>query len=213
MYEDHTIEEKYLHNFSSEEKKEFYRQHQKWEKDRAKYEGKFAELLLANSPALCGNWGPRPNTFLEIKYVLNRIAANDPRDTSLELCSIDHIPNADRLALDIARALRNNTVCKKVILNEIGLTDNGLLPILHVLKTKQLDILDIGSNKLTGTSIRMLDSILSHPTTKWRYVSLGEIQINSEQKKTLAKHKNLVFVPAISIPTIGTIIQNLSQKQ
>lgn len=213
MYEDHTIEEKYLHNFSSEEKKEFYRQHEKWEKDMAKYKVKLYELMSSDSPAIFGNWEPKSNTSLEIRYVLNRIAANDPRDTSFELSLMDAIPNADRLALDIAKAFRNNTVCKKVVLNEIGLTDNGLLPILHVLKTKQLDLLDIGSNKLTNESIHILDSLLSDPETKWGYVNLGEIQINSDQKMTLAQHKNLVFVPVTPIPTIRTIVRNLWQKQ
>ena len=213
MYEDHTIEERYLHNFSAKEKKEFYRQHRKWVQHMGKYAGKVMELICLDSPAIFANCEPEPNTFLDIKYILNRIAANDPRDTDFELGAMDPVLDADRLALDIARAFRNNTNCKKVILNKIGLTDNGMLPILYALRTKKLDLLDIGNNKLADKSVQVLDDILSDSENKWEKVNLGKIRVNAEQKKALEKHEKLSFVPVFPAPILGGIFRNLCQKQ
>ena len=211
MYEDHTVEEKYLHNFSPKEKAKFYQQQKKRTQQMAEYRMKVNEFIFSDSPVIFGTW-PQPNTFLEIKYILNRIAANDPRDTSFELCSMDSVPNADKLALDIARAFRNNTFCKKVVLNEIGLTDNGILSVFHALKTKRLDFLDVGGNELTGESVRVLDCILSNPGTKWGQVNLGKIRVNPEQQSMIEKHKNLSFVSVAPAPKMGAVFQNLWQK-
>ena len=193
MYEDHTVEEKFLHNFSDKEKAIFYQQHEKWDKRMAEYKGKLYEAIFSDSPAIFANYEPKANTFLEIKYVLNRIAANDPRDTAFELGPMDEVLNADRLALDIAKFFRGNTVCKKVILSGIGLTDNGAVPVLRALRHNQLDLLDIENNKLENNSFQTIDEILSNPENKWEKVYLGKIKVTPEQQRALEKHKNLSF--------------------
>lgn len=213
MYEDHTIEEKYLRNFSDKEKAVFYRQHKKWEKDMAKYDSRLHELVFSDSSAIFANYEPKPNTFLEIKYVLNRIKANDPRDTAFELGPMDKVPNADRLALDIAKAFRGNIVCKKVILNGIGLTDNGAVPILRTLRHNQLDLLDIENNKLENNSFQTIDEILSNPNNHWNKVVLGQIQTTQEQKKALERHQNLSFVSVPPRQKIAHILRELFQRQ
>ena len=213
MYEDHTIEEKYLHNFSSEEKKKFYRQHEKWEKDMAKYNAKLYELIFSNSSAIFANYEPEPNTFLEIKYILNRIAANDLRDTAFELGPMDNIPNADRLALDIAKAFHGNTVCKKVILSGIGLTDNGAVPVLRTLRNNQLDLLDVENNKLGNESIQTIDGILSNPEHKWHRINLGPIQTTPGQKRALERHQNLSFISVPPRQKMLPLLKNLFQRQ
>ena len=186
MYEDHTMEERYLHNFSDKEKEVFCHQHEKWEKNMAEYKGKLYELIFSDSPAIFANYEPKPNTFLEIKYVLNRIKANDPRDTAFELRPMDKVPNADRLALDIANAFRENTVCKKVILSGIGLTDKGAVPVLRTLRHNQLDLLDIKNNKLENNSFQTIDEILSNPNNICLFVTkTGLIKSRSEQSLRL----------------------------
>ena len=213
MYEDHTVEEKYLQNFSFEEKRSFYRQHEKWEKDMVKYNAKLHELIFSDSPAIFANYEPKPNTFLEIRYILNRIKANDPRDTAFELGPMDNIPNADRLALDIAKAFHGNTVCKKVILSGIGLTDNGAVPVLRALRNNQLDLLDVENNKLGNESIQTIDGILSNPEHKWHRINLGPIQTTPEQKKALERHQNLSFVSVSPKQKIPHILRELFQRQ
>ena len=212
MYEDYTLEEKYLHNFSTKEKACFYHQHKKRVQSMAEYEGKLHELIFLDSPAIFGNSEPSPTSSLEIKYILNRIAANDPRDTSFELGEMDSVPHPDRLALDIAKSFRDNTICKQIILNGIGLTDNGIIPILHTLKTKELDLLDIRNNKLTAPSIQVLETILSNPETKWQKVNLGRVPVLAEQRKSLEMHKNLSFIPIQPTPTIRQFFQNLRHR-
>ena len=212
MYEDHTVEEKYLHNFSDKEKEVFYHQHEKWKKNIAEYEGKLYELIFSDSPAIFENYEPKPNTFLEIRYVLNRIKANDPRDTAFELGPMDNVPNADRLALDIAKAFRENTVCKKVILSGIGLTDNGIVPVLCALRHNQLDLLNLSHNRFGKASIQQIDKILSNPENKWKQVYLGKIEATPEQKKALERHQNLSFVSVSPKQKIPHILRELFQR-
>ncbi len=175
MYEDHTIEAKYLHNFSEKEKKSFCREQQRWRKDQAKYRANLEELLSSDSPAVFSNWEPRPSTALEIKYMLNRIAENDPRDTKFELGSIDPVSNPGQLALQIAKSFQTNSVCKTVVLSEIGLTDNAILPILSVLSRKELELLDISGNKITNKTIRVIEKIVKDPNTKWKHIQVGKL--------------------------------------
>ena len=117
MYEDHSVEEKYLYNFSQEEKEFFYRQQKHKIDTIAKYQGKLNELMFSDSNAIFANYEPtEANTPLEIKYILNRIAANDPRDIAFELGKFDGIKNGDAWAPYIAKALQNNAHCKTIVL-------------------------------------------------------------------------------------------------
>ncbi len=194
MYEDRTIEEKYLYNFSPKERELFYQEQRKKVDSFARYQGKLNELMFSESEAIFANDEPTfASSPLEIKYVLNRIAANDPRDTAFELGKMDCVVNGDEWAGLIARSFKNNTHCKTVILNHIGLTDEGLLPILDVLRNNKLDLLDIGGNKTTDKSWSKVNEILSDSRNKWKKVHLGKIKTTPELAQSLAKHPNLSF--------------------
>ena len=187
--------EEYMHDFSKEEKAVFRAYIQ--EKQECL---KQAKLILGRLIAEGGKMelyehnDPRPSTALDIKYALNRIAANDPQALDFHLSQVDKeaIGNPDRLALDIARAFRNNTNCKYITLNGIGLTDNGMIPILHSLPS-ELYKLDIAGNNITDKSVEALAGALDNPHNKWNEVNLGEVQLTSEQEKALEKHPNLYF--------------------
>ena len=200
MYEDHSIEEKYLYNFSPDEKKIFYRQQNRRKEALAEYQGKVIELMCLDSPAIFANYEPSEHsTPLEIKYILNRIAANDPRDKAFELGKMDDVKNSDAWAPFIAKALQNNTHCKTVVLSGIKLTDKGALAILEALRHKELSVLNLSQNNLTDKSFKMIDDILSEPQNKWAKVELGNVEMDSEMAKSLSKHKNLIYTPVVRV--------------
>ena len=225
------VEDKYLHNFSEEEKAAF-RLHIQKEQEFAKRAKTQLEHIMAGrgSMEFYEYNDPRPSTALDIKYALNRIEANDPNALDFSLSKVDAnvIGNPDRLALDIAKAFRNNTNCKYVTLNGIGLTDNGMLPILHSLPS-ELHKLDIANNKITAKSVETVSTSLASLENKWQAVNLGRVQLSPEQEKVLARHPNLYFenvkpetqleapsatpTNAAQKPTIAHMMRSLFQRQ
>ena len=193
MYEDRTIEIKYLHNFSSGEKVSFYHQQRARKKAAREYAETWHHLTGSTNAIPVVNYEPQNSSALEIKYILNRITANDPRDTTFELGRLDSVSNADRLALEIAKAFCTNSTCRKVVLKNIGLTDKGLLPILSVLQRKKLVLLDIAGNKFTDESFRVIEGVLSNPKTEWSQVNLGSIRMSPERATSLSQYSNVVF--------------------
>ena len=215
MYEDRTIEEKYLYNFSQKEKELFRKEQDKKWAELAKYQGKLTEMMHSESSAIFANDEPTfASSPLEIKYVLNRIAADDPKDTHFELGAIDCVKNADEWAPHIAQAFRKNTHCKTVILNHIGLTDAGLLPILDSLRDKKLLLLDIAGNKATQKSWQKVEEILCDPRNRWEKVQLGKIKTTSELAHALTKHTNLSFGYVVnSAPKSIRFLQRFSRQK
>ena len=207
------IEEKYLHNFTPEEKIRF-----KWRikgsiKSLAKYQAKLDQLIAEDSPAIFRNNDPSVSSSAEeIKYALNRIEANDPRQTDLDLGPEDEVYHPDRLALDISKAFRNNTFCRIVVLSKLGLTAHGLDPILRALHHKDLLELDIRGNKVSE-SLPTLIHILDDPNTDWGQVRLGRIRLDPKQKKALEKHENVSFTALPPRQNMLQIVRNLFQKQ
>ena len=199
MYEDHTVEEKYLYNFSSEEEAAFRRRQQKYQGHMQEYQQQLWNLIVTDSPAIFRNSCMETNSALEIKYILNRIAGNDSRDTVFALGPMDEVYHADRLALDMARAFRNNTVCKHIMLQNIGLTDNGMLPLLHALSKKELRVLCVNEeeSRLTDKTFHVLDTILADPDTKWDSVELGRVVLNDEREESFKKYPNLSFTAVV----------------
>ena len=189
------VEKKYLHNFSREEKKVFCLHIQKEQEFSKRIKQKLDRLMAEDCSAVFreGEDGPRPSTALDIKYTLNQIAANDPRVSIFGLSGVDAIDNPDRLALDIAKAFRNNTNCKIIYLNGIGLTDNGMLPILRTLGKKELYELGIMGNQITGKSLDALVTIMSRLGKRWGIVNLGKVQLTPEQEYALERYPNLSF--------------------
>ena len=51
MYEDHTVEERYLYNFSARERELFIRQQTAYKKHMQEYQQRLYELLFSESPA------------------------------------------------------------------------------------------------------------------------------------------------------------------
>jgi hypothetical protein len=208
MYEDNSVEEKYLHNFSPKEKEKFLSQNRARRYAMDQYEAKLLGMIYEDSPAVFENREPKPNTFLEIKYVLNRIAANDARDTVFEVSEIDSVRHADKLAIQIAKSFQKNTVCQKVILHGIGLTDKGIMPILNVLRQKELVLLDLSGNKITDKTVNMIDRILSCPETRWKQICLGKIRLGKEQSGIMKCHTNLSFTPLTPVVSWRERIKN-----
>jgi len=225
------VEDKYLHNFSEEEKNAFRLHIQKEQEFSERIKAELGRMIAEGcSMEFNEHNNPRASTALDIKYALNRIAANDPRalDFHLSKVDVDAIGNPDRLALDIARAFRNNTNCKYVILNSIGLTDNGMLPILQSLPS-ELSELDIAGNNITDKSLEVLVTTMASLKNKWGEVNLGKVSLTSEQEKALEKHPNLYFenvkpetqaeVPSatptkvVQKPTMVQAIRNLFQRR
>ena len=196
MFEDYPriIEGKYLHNFSHKEKEQLMRDTMAYNNRMEQKIQKLEQGIASDSPQIdvtfIQNVG---NTAEEIKYVLNRIAANDPRDTAFELAAQDEVKNVNHFALDIAKAFHSNTHCKRVVLSHIGLTDNGMLLILRALSRKELDSLDISGNRITDASLQLLDSILANPETKWGQVSLGTVNLTRTRAKSFKKYPNLRY--------------------
>ena len=187
--------EEYMHNFSKEEKAAFRSYIQAKQECLAQARSTLARMIAEGGTMEFNEHNdPRPSTALDIKYALNRIAANDPQALDFHLSKVDKdaIGNPDRLALDIARAFRNNTNCKYVTLNSIGLTDNGMIPILHSLPS-ELYKLDIAGNNITDQSLEVLVTTMASLKNKWNEVNLGEVQVTQEQEQALETHPNLYF--------------------
>ena len=206
------IEEKYLYNFTHSEKRRFYRRIGRSVEELAKYQARLNKLYFEDSPAIFRNNDPSGfSSAEEIKYALNRIEANDPRQTDLDLGPGDEVYPPDRLALDIAKAFRNNTLCRSVILN-MGLTANGLVPILRALHHKNLFELDIRGNEVSE-SLPTLMPILDDPNTDWGQVRLGKIRLEPEQKKALERHENVSFTVLPPKQKVSQIVRRLFQRQ
>jgi len=193
---DEQIEAKYLQNFSPEERVVFFRHIHRNNQYMDEYQEKLDKMIAEDSTAIFSNELATPNSSLDIKYVLNRIAANDPRDIAFTLGETDAMylrQNPDRLALDIANAFHKNNVCKTVVLRGLGLTDRGMVPLLRALSHNQLTLLDISNNDIAEKSIQTLEHILADPNTKWERVKLGKIKLDKVQEGALAKQPKLSF--------------------
>ena len=207
------IEEKYLHNFTPSEKRRFNWRIKGSIKALAKYQAKLDRLYFEESPAIFRNDDPSASSSAEeIKYALNRIEANDPRQTAFEVGAMDEVDYSDRFALDIAKAFRNNTACRTVVLNNLSLTANEIDLILRTLHHKDLFELDIRGNKI-GESLPTLIHILADPNTHWDQVRLGRIRLNPEQKKAFEKHENVSFTALPPKQNISQVMRNLFQRQ
>jgi len=191
MYEDHTVESKYLQNFSDKEKRRFKAEQRCMQHQLSEYKASIYRLLGEDSPAIWANY-IHPNTRLEIKYVLNRIAANDQRDIAFELSNIDYLPATNVLATDMVHSFAKNTACKQVVLSHVGFKEEEMIQVLNGLRHNELNLLALRGN-MTEKSLQILDTILTDPATHWQKVQLAEMRINSEQGKSLQKHLNISF--------------------
>ena len=191
------IEDRYLHNFSEKEKNCLRRHIQKVRKIVSEHQIQWNMMVAIDSPIHYGQGVTLPSHVLELKYILNKIAANDPKNTTFELRKGNRVKAPDRLALDIAKAFKNNTHCQRVVLQGMGLTDEGLLPLLSTFRKKKLLFFDLSGNNLTDMSYQAIDRVLSDSETQWDYVRLGNVTTTLETVKALRAHENLSF---ISIP-------------
>ena len=86
-----SIENGYLWNFSPTEQRRFRRQHKRRQAEYYHFQGKLLAMVATDDPAIFANYDPHPSTPFEIKYTLNRIYLNDPRETEFLLNSQDPI--------------------------------------------------------------------------------------------------------------------------
>ena len=186
-----SIEEKYLWNFSPLERALFHWQHRARQEKFGRYEQKVFELIATDSPAIFANYEPKPSTSFEIKYTLNRIRLNDPRETELTLSHIDPIPSK-RLSYAklISWAFKDNTYCQTVVLNGVlakegwhsrGFNDLEAEKILDVLSDKKLKEFTFTSYPLlTDVTYLKIGNILARSDNHWSHVTLGDIAIPSD---------------------------------
>jgi len=184
-----SIEDKYLWNFSSRDAKCFRYQHLARQRALRDYEAKVHEFVVTDNPAIFANYEPRPSTLFEIKYTLNRISANDPRETELRLSYLDP-PSSQKIpyAKSISWAFEDNTHCQTVILNGVrtqekwcvtrGFNDSEADQILDVLSTKKLKEFSFTSYPLlTDVTYLKIANILAQPKNRWQHVTLGKIPV------------------------------------
>ena len=200
-----SIEEGYLWNFSSAEKSRFIRQHQSRQSSYYKYNAKLAAMVATDEPAIFENDEPRPSTPLEIKYTLNRIHMNDPRETELLLNQND--PVADKknpYAETIPWAFEDNTYCQTVVLNGArtadgwrsrGFNDAEAVQILDVLSDKKLTEFTFSSYPLlTDRTYQKIADILGNPDNHWAHVTLGKISVDEKIADSYQKSGKVSFV-------------------
>lgn len=175
MYEDCTIEERYLLNFTDLEKRLFRR--------------KRAEK--ANQPELANTL---PISPLEVRYILNRIYFDDPRDTAFTLGPKDKIVNGDAIAIRMGVAFSENTHCQEVRMDSVNLTDWGAGLILETFKKKSLNVLSLkGNDKLTDSTFEQIDRMLSEPQNSWKQVCLDGGQMSDKMRQRLMSHPNVIL--------------------
>ena len=177
MFEDHTVEQKYLWNFS------------KWERirmERMQQEHLNGELKEEASKE-------KNDPLLEVRYVLNRIYFNDERDTSFAIGSEHGVKTGDVWAIRISTAFQDNNICRDVRLESMGLTDRGAYLILKTLRGKSLKMLSLKGNDLTETTFSQIDKILSEPNNQWEKVDLGEVDLKDDLLKRLTAHPQVIL--------------------
>ena len=176
MFEDHTVEQKYLWNFSKWERVRLERMQQEH------LNGKVKE----DSPK------GKDDPLLEVRYVLNRIYFNDSRDTHFAIGPEHGIETGDVWAIRISTAFQDNNVCRDVRLESMGLTDQGASMILKTLAGKSLKMLSLKGNNLTEETFSRIDKILSEPNNQWEKVDLGEVDLKDDLLKRLKMHPQVV---------------------
>ena len=182
-----SIEEGYLWNFSPAERRRFYSQHQEKQASMQQYNAKLFAMVATDEPAIFGN-DDHPSSPLEIKYTLNRIHMNDPRETELLLNAIDPVaPKQEPYPKKLVWAFEDNTFCQRVVLNGIrsrdgwssrGFNDEEASDVLDVFSDKKLTELTFASFPLlTDVTYLKIANIVSRPDNRWTHVTLGHIPV------------------------------------
>ena len=199
------IEDKYLWNFTSAEKKHFHHEHRQLQQDLVQYQGKLYELMAEDSPAIFANYDPKASSALSIKYTFNRLYADDSRET--ELCLNYSDPAAPRNAPyvdQIIWALKDNTNCRRIVLNGVrtketwwrsrGINDREASVLLDMLASKKLSELTIAHYPLlTDHTYSKMADIISHSSNRWDILILGSIRCSKSTQKRLLQSNKVQF--------------------
>ena len=199
-----SIEKGYLWNFSRSERQSFYHEHQQREKQLGYYNAKLHIMVAMNDPAIFSNDEPHPSSPLEIKYTLNRIYMNDPREKELLLNQNDPVSNKDNsFVKSVVWAFEDNTFCKKVVLNGVrfsfgwhkrGFNDDEATQILDALSDKKLTELTFTSYPLlTDKTYQKIANIITHPRNSWAHITLGRIPVSSDIADRYSKTEKVSF--------------------
>ena len=203
-----SIEEAYLWNFTPTERVRFRREHKRKQARFWKYNQKLFESVAIDDKGIFSNDEPDPSTRFEIKYTLNRIHLNDPRETELTLSSLDPISTKKMpYARTIPWAFEDNTYCQTVVLNGVqteegwhsrGFNDNEADQILDVLSKKKLDEFTFSSYPLlTDRTYQKIANILENPDNRWDHVTLGKISVDEKIADSYQRSGKVSFVRVI----------------
>ena len=186
-----SIENAYLWNFSRTERRQFYCQQRARQAQMRHYNAKLHAMVTSDEPAIFSNDEPHPSTPLEIKYTLNRIHMNDPRETELLLSAIDPVaPKKAPYEKALVWAFEDNTYCQTVVLNGIrsqkgwfsrSFNDEEASQVLDVLSDKKLKEFTFSSFPLlTDTTYVKIANMVSRSDNHWTHVTLGAIPVPSD---------------------------------
>uniref|UniRef100_A0A915JNG9 Tropomodulin n=1 Tax=Romanomermis culicivorax TaxID=13658 RepID=A0A915JNG9_ROMCU len=107
---------------------------------------------------------PEPENDTDAEYCIQRLLANDPELTEINLNNMKRtpLPQLHRLL----EALHENNYLKKLSLANLGLSDTGLEPLLNALEANEsLKVLNLETNYLSGDFIaRIFQSLLKNQT-------------------------------------------------
>lgn len=197
------IEEKYLFNFSEQEKEAFKIEQKGTKQRRELYRQYIHEAIKEHLPTYIADT-PRPFSALEVKYQINRLALNDPMLTGLSFDNTDGIAGNDD-ARRIAKALETNTNCRTLEFIQCGFTDTGMNLILSALQNHPLAYLGLSGNPISMRTFQRIHKMTQDPKNKWASVDLGSIAISNALAKELKRNNPKISFKRIgfTLPTIG----------
>lgn len=107
------------------------------------------------------------------------------RNVTTEL-KLQHQGIGDKMAILLAKSLKDMPYLMKADLRCNRLTDAGLLPLLEALADNEsVRDVNIGGNKLGGKTLDCLVDTLSEPKCLWKALSLPNVQLTDEQCQRL----------------------------
>ncbi len=216
-----SIDERFLYDFTSAEKRKFYLEVDAINRNQEKYEKTVKEFIKTDSPKIFGNY-ERHFSRLEVRYTLNRLQANDPSLKMICLGDNDWVVSDD--AFRIAKAIQGNEYCTSFNFPLCHFQKEGTEAIVSVLKGKRVDNLDLRGNIICEETVQIIADELSKKESLWKNISLGFISLPQETISLLPKEKvsyenrpdKPIDLPkreiVAPIPIINHIFPNLFRK-
>eukprot|EP01123_Difflugia_compressa_P012818 TRINITY_DN563_c0_g1_i1.p1 TRINITY_DN563_c0_g1~~TRINITY_DN563_c0_g1_i1.p1 ORF type:complete len:548 (-),score=147.21 TRINITY_DN563_c0_g1_i1:58-1701(-) len=114
---------------------------------------------------------------------IQQMTENDPTFTECDLTgNATYLIKSSSFTKDIALALKTNTIVKRLVLSNVGITDASVKLIAEALKVnKTLTSLDLSKNKLGSAGLIDLAEALTHNATMLEIDLLGQSQPFGDQ--------------------------------